>query len=132
MELAANMKGDLVGNQQISNSDMAFVQQVAAGDTNLDAGTIRKLVDIREKQLKGNVENYNSRVDAIYPDSPENKANRSFLGGIAVPENPYADKETTGSVETKTGRVPSAAVVDGWEYFIGADGKKYKRRAGSR
>lgn len=128
MELAAKMKGDLVGNQQISNSDMEFVQRVSAGDTKLDAGTISRLVDLREKQLKGNVDRYNSRVDQLYPDTPDNQTNRNYFGGIVVPENPYAGKksDTTGSVDAapKTGSV----VKDGYEYFIGPDGQPYKRK----
>lgn len=94
MELAANMKGDLVGNQQISNSDMEFVQRVAAGDMSLDAGTLKRLVGIREIALKGNIERYNSRVDQLYPDTPDNKNTRAFFGGLTVPEDPYAGQES--------------------------------------
>lgn len=94
MELAASMKGELVGNQQISDSDMKFVQAVAAGDTSLDGGTIKRLVDIREKQLTGNIQRYNSRIDEIYPDNAENKVNRNYFGGISVPENPHTKKSS--------------------------------------
>lgn len=94
MELAANMKGDLVGNQQISNSDMEFVQRVAAGDMSLDAGTLKRLVGIREIALKGNIERYNARVDQLYPDTPDNKNTRAFFGGLTVPEDPYAGQES--------------------------------------
>lgn len=132
MELAASMKGDLVGNQQISNSDMMFVQAVAAGDIKLDGGTIKRLVDLREVQLKGNVNRYNTRVDSIYPDTPENQTNRSYLGGIELPENPYTDQGATSSVgqtTPKTNRASTGTAPEAvrWEYFTGPDGKKYKR-----
>ena len=114
MELAAKMKGELVGNQQISDSDMRFVQQVAAGDTNLDAGTIERLVNIREKQLTGNIQRYNSRIDEIYPDNPENKINRNYFGGIGVPENPHTKKtgaSPTSDSPAKTSRTGGVTVV---------------------
>ncbi|EGL64178.1 hypothetical protein AGRO_3094 [Agrobacterium sp. ATCC 31749] len=89
MEMAARMKGDLVGNAQISDSDMRFVQQVSGGDITLDKATLERLLDIREKSLGGIIDRYNSKIERIYPDTEENKTNRTYFGGINAPENPY-------------------------------------------
>lgn len=127
MELAAKMKGELVGNQQISNSDMEFVQRVSAGDTTLDSGTIGHLIDIREKQLKSNIERYNSRIDELYPNTPDNEINRNYFGGITVPEDPYKQRSSNGS-DSQPVSSGNRVVRDGYEYFVGPDGKKYKRK----
>lgn len=118
MELAAKMKGELVGNQQISDSDMRFVQQVAAGDTKLDGGTIKRLVDVREKQLIGNIDRYNSRVNQLYPDTPENTTNRNYFGGVTVPENPHSKTTSpSGDTSAKGDRVGGVVTVTTEEQF---------------
>lgn len=118
MELAAKMKGELVGNQQISDSDMRFVQQVAAGDTKLDGGTIKRLVDVREKQLIGNIDRYNSRVNQLYPDTPENTTNRNYFGGVTVPENPHSKPTSpSGDASAKGDRLSGVVTVTTEEQF---------------
>lgn len=109
MEMAARMKGDLVGNAQISDSDMRFVQQVSGGDITLDKATLERLLDIREKSLGGIIDRYNSKIEKIYPDTEENKTNRTYFGGIKAPENPYQKGAVVVDSEAAYDAVPSGA-----------------------
>ncbi|KAA3511614.1 hypothetical protein CPJ18_22140 [Agrobacterium rosae] len=111
MEMAARMKSELVGNAQISDSDMRFVQQVSGGDITLDKVTLEKLLDIREKSLNGTINRYNEKIDRIYPDTEENKTNRTYFGGIKAPENPYGKGAQTLVVDSEDayGKVPAGA-----------------------
>ncbi len=109
MEMAARMKGELVGNAQISDSDMRFVQQVSGGDITLDKSTLERLLDIREKSLGGIIDRYNSKIEKIYPDTEENKTNRTYFGGIKAPENPYQKGAVVVDSEAAYDAVPSGA-----------------------
>lgn len=109
MEMAARMKGELVGNAQISDSDMRFVQQVSGGDITLDKATLERLLDIREKSLGGIIDRYNSKIEKIYPDTEENKTNRTYFGGIKAPENPYQKGAVVVDSEAAYDAVPSGA-----------------------
>lgn len=109
MEMAARMKGELVGNAQISDSDMRFVQQVSGGDITLDKSTLERLLDIREKSLGGIIDRYNSKIERIYPDTEENKTNRTYFGGVKAPENPYKKSAVVVDSETAYDAVPAGA-----------------------
>jgi hypothetical protein len=109
MEMAARMKGELVGNAQISDSDMRFVQQVSGGDITLDKATLERLLDIREKSLDGIIDRYNSKIDRIYPDTEENKTNRTYFGGVKAPENPYKKGAVVVDSEAAYDAVPAGA-----------------------
>lgn len=85
--MVGSMIKDIVGSANISDSDRAFAEKAAGGNIALDEGSILRLLEIQEKVAMDKVATYNSRVDAIYPDLPENEKQRAFLkGGIAVPE----------------------------------------------
>lgn len=109
MEMAARMKSELVGNAQISDSDMRFVQQVSGGDITLDKATLERLLDIREKSLNGTIARYNEKIDRIYPDTEENKTNRTYFGGIKAPENPHTKSAVVVDSEAAYDAVPSGA-----------------------
>lgn len=91
--MVGSMIKDIVGSANISDSDRAFAEKAAGGNISLDEGSILRLLEIQEKVATDKIATYNSRVDAIYPDTPENEKQRAFLkGGIATPE-----KRSSGS-----------------------------------
>lgn len=87
--MVATILKDTVGSANISNSDREFAEKAAGGSIALDASSIARLLDIQEKVQTEKIARYNSRVNELYPNTPENKTNRDFFGGITKPENPY-------------------------------------------
>lgn len=82
-QVAAMIKST-VGNANISNSDREFAEKAAGGNITLDAGSIRRLVDIMERAGSATVNAHNSRLDAIYPDNGKFKRERALFGIPAV------------------------------------------------
>ena len=105
---------DMVGSANISNSDREFAEKAAGGNISLDEASIARLLNIQETVQKDKIARYNSRVDQLYPDLPENQTNRSFFGGIDVPENPYANGQgaSQGTTGNERVRVTSQAEYD--------------------
>ncbi|RVO54939.1 hypothetical protein [Sinorhizobium meliloti] len=134
--LVATILKDTAGTANLSDADRAFAEKAAGGSIELDATSIARILDIQEKVQRSKIERFKSKVNAVYPDIDGNQQNRSyFLSGIETPA-PTADPDQTSSVTNiapaKSGRVTAPVVRDGWEYFVGPDGKKYKRPVGSR
>jgi|GEM_PF-2369200 len=132
--LVATILKDTAGTANLSDADRAFAEKAAGGSIELDATSIARILDIQEKVQRSKIERFKSKVDAVYPDIDGNQQNRSyFLSGIETPA-PTADPAETSSVSStapKTGRATAPVVRGGWEYFIGPDGKKYKRPVGN-
>lgn len=78
-QVAAMIKST-VGTANISNSDREFAEKAAGGNINLDAGSIRRLVDIMDRAGTGIVKAHNERLDAIYPNDPKFKRERALFG----------------------------------------------------
>lgn len=95
--MVATILKDTVGSANISNSDREFAEKAAGGSIALDASSISRLLDIQEKIQTEKINRYNSRVDQLYPDTPENAGTRTFFGGLTVPENPYAQDDSESS-----------------------------------
>ncbi|MDA5636545.1 MULTISPECIES: hypothetical protein [Agrobacterium] len=101
---------DIVGSANISDSDRAFAEKAAGGNISLDEGSILRLLEIQEKVAKDKIATYSSRVDAIYPDTPENEKQRAFLkGGIAVPEKRSAVEAVVVDSEAGYEAVPAGS-----------------------
>jgi hypothetical protein len=96
--MVATILKDTVGSANISNSDREFAEKAAGGSIALDASSISRLLDIQEKIQTDKITRFNSRVNDLYPDVPENKGTRTYFGDITVPENPFTGKEKIGSV----------------------------------
>lgn len=109
--MVATMIKDTVGSANISNSDREFAEKAAGGNITLDATSIARLLDIQERYQKDKITRYNSRVDTLYPDIPENEKTRAFFGGIDIPENTYTGGDKTSSTTA------GAVVVSSEEQF---------------
>lgn len=96
---------DMVGSANISNSDREFAEKAAGGNISLDEASIARLLNIQEAVQKDKIARYNTRVDQLYPDVPENQTNRSFFGGIETPENPYANGQGNAPRASSDGAV---------------------------
>lgn len=76
-QVAAMIKAT-VGSTQISNTDRAFAEAAAGGQISLNEGTILRLIDIGERTNAQIIDDYQSRLDKIYPpDSPDAGVQRS-------------------------------------------------------
>lgn len=106
-QVAAMIKST-VGTANISNSDREFAEKAAGGNINLDAGSIRRLVDIMDRAGTGIVKAHGERLDAIYPDDPKFKRERALFG-------------VQGPASTGAPQVPRpGALMDGFR-FKGGD-----------
>lgn len=97
-QVAAMIKAT-VGTANISNSDREFAQKAAGENINLDAGSIRRLVDIMERAGTGIVKGHNERLDAVYPNDPKFKRERALFSvpmqaapSAAAPQQPSSAK----------------------------------------
>lgn len=95
-QVAAMIKAT-VGTANISNSDREFAEKAAGGNINLDAGSIRRLVDIMERAGSGIVKAHNNRLDAVYPNDPKFKRERALFSvpmqaAPAAPQQPSSVK----------------------------------------
>jgi hypothetical protein len=67
-----------VGSTQISDGDRKFAMMAAGGDIELDQGTILRLVDIMERANAAAIDEYQDRLDRVYPpDSTDPNVQRS-------------------------------------------------------
>lgn len=87
-QVAAMLKST-VGTANISNSDREFAEKAAGGNITLDAGSIRRLIDIMERAGAATVKAHSDRLDAIYPDDPKFKRERALFG-VPMPQQPGA------------------------------------------
>lgn len=87
-QVAAMLKST-VGTANISNSDREFAEKAAGGNITLDAGSIRRLIDIMERAGSATVKAHSDRLDAIYPDDPKFKRERALFG-VPMPQQPGA------------------------------------------
>lgn len=83
-QIAAVLKS-VAGTANLSNSDREFAEKAAGGNINLDDGTIKRLLGIMEKASRASIEGYQTRLNSVYPDSPQYQRERAILG-ISVPE----------------------------------------------
>lgn len=97
--MVATILKDTVGSANISNSDREFAEKAAGGSIALDSTSISRLLDIQEKIQTEKINRFNSRVNELYPDVPENAGTRTYFGDLTVPENPYAGKESGNAAE---------------------------------
>lgn len=88
-QVAAMLK-ETVGSTQISDNDRAFAEKAAGGSIDLDEKTILRLLDIMERMNRVSLENYQRRVDTIYPEGKGFDRERAILQ-VSVPE-PVAPK----------------------------------------
>lgn len=91
-QVAAVIK-QTVGSANISDNDRAFAEKAAGGNIELDEGSIKRLLDIMERANKEIINQYNSKVDTVYPgDNDGFKRERAVLGGVTVPDYKPAEK----------------------------------------
>lgn len=76
-QVAAMIKAT-VGSTQISNTDRDFAMMAAGGDIELNEGTILRLIDIMERANAVAIDDYQARLDKVYPpDSTDPNVARS-------------------------------------------------------
>lgn len=85
-QVAAMLKAT-VGTANISNSDREFAEKAAGGNITLDAGSIKRLLDIMERGAIAQIERHQKQLDAVYPD-PEKHQRERALFGVSMPEVP--------------------------------------------
>lgn len=78
-QVAAMMKAT-VGSTQISNADREFAEKAAGGSIALDAGSIRRLVDIMERGSKAVVQSHIDRLNQVYPEGGGFDRERALFG----------------------------------------------------
>jgi hypothetical protein len=67
-----------VGSSQISNTDREFAMMAAGGQIDLNEGTILRLLDIMERANAVAIDEYQARLDKVYPpDSTDPGVQRS-------------------------------------------------------
>ncbi len=110
-QVAAMIKST-VGSAQISNADREFAEKAAGGSISLDAGSIRRLVDIMERAGTGIVKGHMERLDAIYPDEPRFRRERALFR-VQPPSG------TTGGQPIPPQR---GQLIDGYRYRGGDPG----------
>ncbi|MCD0415683.1 cell wall hydrolase [Rubrivivax sp. JA1024] len=95
-QVAAVLKAT-VGTANISNSDRAFAEKAAGGSIELNAGSIRRLLDIMEKASVALLQEYDEQLNAIYPDPVGNKRERAlFTVKVPQPGAPPAGATKSG------------------------------------
>uniref|UniRef100_E6VFN0 Cell wall hydrolase SleB n=1 Tax=Rhodopseudomonas palustris (strain DX-1) TaxID=652103 RepID=E6VFN0_RHOPX len=100
-QVAAVLKAT-VGTSQISNTDRAFAEKAAGGSIELNAGSIRRLLDIMEKASVAKLQEYDEQLNAIYPDPVANKRERALFT-VRVPQS---------------GAVPAGATKSGIKWSV--------------
>lgn len=77
-QVAAVMKAT-VGSTQISNADREFAERAAGGSIQLDANTIKRLINIMEKAARATVEGHMERLNRVYPDPAQYPRERALF-----------------------------------------------------
>jgi hypothetical protein len=109
--MVATILKDTVGSANISNSDREFAEKAAGGSIALDSASISRLLDIQEKIQTEKINRFNSRVNDLYPDVPENAGTRTYFGDLTVPENPYAGDKSGNAAEAGSSDSDAVRVV---------------------
>ena len=105
-QVAAMIKST-VGTANISNSDREFAEKAAGGNINLDAGSIRRLVDIMERAGSAIVKGHNERLDAVYPNDPKFKRERALFGvPMQAPPSTAAPQPSSSRPQVAPRRAP--------------------------
>lgn len=97
-QVAAMLKST-VGTTNISNSDREFAEKAAGGSIALEAGSIRRLLNIMERAAVARLQEHQEQLDAVYPDPEKHKRERALFG-VKVPDQ-AAPPPPAGA--TKTG-----------------------------
>lgn len=95
-QVAAMLKST-VGTANISNSDREFAEKAAGGSITLDAGSIKRLLDIMERGSVARLQLHQEQLDAVYPDPVANKRERAIFGiKVPTPAAPPAGATKSG------------------------------------
>ncbi|WKA31611.1 hypothetical protein [Bradyrhizobium roseum] len=83
-QVAAMLKST-VGTTNISNSDREFAEKAAGGSITLEAGSIKRLLNIMERAAVARLQEHQEQLDAVYPDPEKHKRERALFG-VKVPD----------------------------------------------
>lgn len=75
-QVAAMIK-NTTGSTQVSDGDRKFAAEAAGGQIELNEAAILRLIDIGERSNAQIIDDYQARLDAVYPDSEDPGVKRS-------------------------------------------------------
>ena len=81
------------GTSQLSEGELAFAKQAAAGNITLDAKTIPRLMEIIDKRSREVIKDHQTLTGAMFGDDPKAKA----VYGVDMP--PEAPREFRSEAE---------------------------------
>lgn len=91
------------GTSQLSEGELRFAERAAAGDINMDPASIKKVLNILDKAMRNTAQDYNRRLDAVYPKGTADRS-RSLFELNLEPAAPVPAAPRVLNYNPRTGR----------------------------